>query len=448
MPPTRSFQGPKGTRDFYPDRMAVLRHIQSAWRSASIDSGFSEIEGPMFEPLELYTVKSGQEIVSQLFSFRREGGEDDYALRPEFTPTLARMAAARGKSLGVPTKWFSIPNLFRAERPQRGRLREHVQWNVDVLGLDDASADVEVISTALLALERLGLGPHHIKVRLSHRESIAEVLVALGVSREHLQDAFLLMDRRDKIDEDAFRQGVAKLGLDEAAISRFDQAARLTRTLDQPLDDVAEALGVPKSALSGLQEVTARLREAGLADWCVVDTGIIRGLAYYTGSVFEIFDAQGEERAVAGGGRYDRLIELFGGPSTPACGFGMGDVVLSLVLEQHGLLGESGGESLLPRPDVFLVATGDEGERLYDRLLTTLRRAGIHARRTHKSTRNLGKLLSEATKLNARHAVVLGDELAEGSVILKDLDGGSQREVKLEELPSILVALVREGQDS
>ena len=180
MTPTNSFQGPKGTRDFYPDRMAVRRHIESAWRSASIDSGFSEIEGPMFEQLELYTVKSGAEIVSQLFSFRREGGEDDYALRPEFTPTLARMAAAKGKSLALPTKWFSIPNLFRAERPQRGRLREHVQWNLDVLGLDDSTADVEVISTALLALERLGLGPDQVKVRLSHRGSIAEVLLALG----------------------------------------------------------------------------------------------------------------------------------------------------------------------------------------------------------------------------------------------------------------------------
>ena len=448
MPSTNSFQGPKGTRDFYPDRMAVRRHIESAWRSASIDSGFSEIEGPMFEQLDLYTVKSGQEIVSQLFSFRREGGEDDYALRPEFTPTLARMAAARGKSLSVPTKWFSIPNLFRAERPQRGRLREHVQWNVDVLGLDEASADVEIISTALLALERLGLGPDQVKVRLSHRESIAEVLVALGVSREHLQDAFLLLDRRDKTDDAAFRQGVMDLGLDETAIDRFDQAARLTRSLGQPLAEVAGALGVPEAALSGLQEITEGLVDAGLSDWCVVDTGIVRGLAYYTGTVFEIFDAQGAERAVAGGGRYDRLVELFGGPATPACGFGMGDVVLSLVLEEHGLLGEDGGAALLPRPDVFLVATSDEGQKHFGRLLTSLRRSGIHARRSHKSTRNLGKLLSEATKLHARHAVVLGDELADGMVILKDLDGGTQQEVLLEELPSTLLSGHSEGPDS
>jgi histidyl-tRNA synthetase len=448
MAPSNTFQGPKGTRDFYPDRMAVRRHIESAWRSASIDSGFSEIEGPMFEQLELYTVKSGPEIISQLFSFRREGGQDDYALRPEFTPTLARMAAAKGKSLALPTKWFSIPNLFRAERPQRGRLREHVQWNLDVLGLDDSAADVEVISTALLALERLGLGPDQVKVRLSHRGSIAEVLLALGVSAEHLQDAFVLLDRRDKIDEATFRQGVMSLGLDDAAIARFDQAARLTRSLDQPLDEVAGALGVPEATLSGLQNITDGLVDAGLSDWCVVDTGIVRGLAYYTGTVFEIFDAQGAERAVAGGGRYDRLVELFGGPSTPACGFGMGDVVLSLVLEEHGLLGEDGGQALLPRPDVFLVATSDEGQKHFSRLLTSLRRSGIHARRSHKSTRNLGKLLSEATKLHARHAVVLGDELAEGMVLLKDLDAGTQQEVKLDDLSPTLLSMRCESSDS
>ena len=438
MAPTTSFQGPKGTRDFYPDRMAVRRHIESAWRSAAIDSGFSEIEGPMFEPLELYTVKSGQEIVSQLFSFRRQGGEDEYALRPEFTPTLARMAAARGKSLAIPTKWFSIPNLFRAERPQRGRLREHIQWNVDVLGLDDATADIEIISTALLALERVGLGPDQVKVRLSHRGSIADVLVALGVPADRLQDAFLLLDRRDKLDEAEFRHGVLALGLDDSAVDRFDQAARLTRSLDEPLEEIARTLGVPESALCGLQEITTGLLEAGLSDWCVVDTGIVRGLAYYTGTVFEIFDAQGAERAVAGGGRYDRLVELFGGPSTPACGFGMGDVVLSLVLEEHGLLGNDAGSDLLPRPDVFLIATSDVGAARLGGLLTSLRRGGFHARRSHKSTRNVGKLLSEASRSRARHALILGDELTDGSVVLKDLEGGTQSTVSLEMLPELL----------
>ena len=158
---------PKGTRDFYPQQMAVRQHLDDAWRSASISHGFEEIEGPNFEHLDLYVLKSGEGIVSELFSFRRQGGDDDYALRPEFTPTLARMVAARGSSLPRPVKWFAIPAHFRAERPQRGRLREFRQWNVDMLGLEDPSADAEVLSTAVVALEKLGLGPEDFVVRLS-----------------------------------------------------------------------------------------------------------------------------------------------------------------------------------------------------------------------------------------------------------------------------------------
>ena len=431
-------KAPKGTRDFYPPRMAIRRHIEGAWRSAGIDSGFDEIEGPMFEHLDLYTVKSGEEIISQLFSFKREGGDDLYALRPEFTPTLARMAVARGKSLPTPTKWFAIPSHFRAERPQRGRLREHVQWNVDVLGLSDGSADVEVISTALLALERLGLGPEDVKVRLSHRGSIAKVLGALGVSEESLQSALMLLDRRDKMSEEEFRTAASGLGMDEQSVARFDQAARATLPLSGSLSDLSKTLGVSGESLEELDGIRSGLLDAGLADWCVIDTGIVRGLAYYTGTVFEIFDVKGAERAIAGGGRYDKLVELFGGQPTPACGFGMGDVVLSLVLQEHGLLGSGEGEDLLPRPEVFLVSTTEEGDRRMASLLVALRRAGIHARRSHKSTRNLGKLLSEAGKLGARHAVILGDELADEMVVLKDLEAGTQVLVPLTDLVEMI----------
>tara|TARA_Y100000589_G_scaffold284801_1_gene283929 strand:- start:277 stop:1560 length:1284 start_codon:yes stop_codon:yes gene_type:complete len=418
--------------------MAIRRHIEGAWRSSGIDSGFDEIEGPMFEHLDLYTVKSGDEIISQLFSFKREGGDDLYALRPEFTPTLARMAAARGKSLSVPTKWFAIPSHFRAERPQRGRLREHVQWNVDVLGLSDFSADVDVISTALLALERLGLGPEDVKVRLSHRDSIARVLRALGVSDEGLQDALMLLDRRDKMSEEDFRASASGLGLDENSVARFDQAARATLPLSGSLADLSRAMGVSEDSLEELDGIRTGLLDAGLADWCVIDTGIVRGLAYYTGTVFEIFDVKGAERAIAGGGRYDKLVELFGGQPTPACGFGMGDVVLSLVLQEHGLLGSGEGEDLLPRPEVFLVSTTEEGDRRMSSLLVALRRSGIHARRSHKSTRNPGKLLAEAGKVGARHAVILGDELADEVVILKDLEAGTQVSVALDDLVGII----------
>ena len=165
-----AYQAPKGTRDFFPADLAALHHIETAWRNASINAGFDEIDGPTFEHLELYTVKSGEGIVSELFSFTRSGGDVDYALRPEFTPTLARMAAAKGRSLTLPTKWFGIPSHFRGERPQRGRLREFKCWNVDLLGIDKPSADAEVIATAIRGLETLGLTSKDVVVRISHRD--------------------------------------------------------------------------------------------------------------------------------------------------------------------------------------------------------------------------------------------------------------------------------------
>ena len=433
MAAARSFQSPKGTRDFYPPDMAVRRHIEGIWRSASVDSGFEEIEGPMFEHLEMYTVKSGEGIISQLFSFRRDGGKDDYALRPEFTPTLARMAAAKGKSLAIPTKWFAMPSHFRAERPQRGRLREHTQWNVDVIGIEDSSADVEVISTALLALERFGLTSNDVRVRLSHRGAVAAILRAVGVSDEHMADAFGLLDRRDKMKPEDFRSDALKLGLDEETVARFDEAARVSIPLSDPLEQLANRLGVKEAALSDLAELRAGLVGAGLDDWCVIDMGIVRGLNYYTGTVFEIFDSQGAERAIAGGGRYDNLVALFGGPSLPACGFGMGDVVINLVLQERGLLGPDAGESLLPRPDVYLVSTSDAGDEHVGPMLVTLRRAGLHARRSHKATRNLGKLLADAGKANARSAMILGEELADGCVAIKDLESGDQETIAVAE---------------
>jgi histidyl-tRNA synthetase len=435
---SHSFQAPKGTRDFYPADLAVRRHIEAAWRSASVDCGFDEVEGPTFEHLGLYTAKSGEGIVNELFSFRRAGGDDDYALRPEFTPTLARMVAAKGGTLPVPVKWFAIPNMFRAERPQRGRLREFVQWNVDTCGTEGAATDVEVIACAVLALERLGLGPKDCVVRLSHRAAIARMLAALGVPGEKSAEAMTLLDRRDKLKPEEFAARAAALGLSADGVARFDAAARARAPLSAPLAGLAAAIGIDAAELAALDEVREAASRAGILDWCEVDVGIVRGLAYYTGTVFEIHEASGAERAVAGGGRYDGLVELFGGPKMPACGFGMGDVVLANILRDRGLLPADGAE-LLPRPDAFVIpAGGDEAERLVPTVLSTLRRAGLHARTTAKATRNVGKLLGEAGKARARFAVILGAELADGAAAVKDLDGGTQEVVPLADLAARL----------
>lgn len=432
-------QGPKGTRDFYPGDMAVRRHIESAWRHAAIVHGFDEIEGPTFEHLSLYTVKSGEGIINELFSFRRAGGEDDYALRPEFTPTLARMVAARAGGLAQPIKWFAIPTHFRAERPQRGRLREFIQWNVDLIGIESTQAEVDVLSTAILSLERLGLSPADVRVHLSHRGAVAAGLRALGVDSERVGEAFTLLDRRDKMEPAEFASRAAAIGLGSDALARFTALARTKLPVRTEASVIADALGCSPEDARPLTDLAHHLCAAGLGEWCDIDLGIVRGLAYYTGSVFEIHEASGAERAVAGGGRYDKLIELFGGPPMPAVGFGMGDVVLGLVLKDRGKLPSDGGESLLPRPDVFLVSAGSpQAEALLPELASTLRRSGLHVRHSYKATRNVGKQLSEAGKHRARFAVILGAELEQGSVALKDLDANSQSVVEIARLADAL----------
>jgi histidyl-tRNA synthetase len=429
----RSFQAPKGTRDFYPTDLALRRRIEHAWRSASIDFGFDEIEGPTFEHLELYTAKSGDGIVSELFSFRRAGGENDYALRPEFTPTLARMVAAKAGGLPTPVKWFAMPNMFRAERPQRGRLREFGQWNIDLLGLEGAAIDVEVIGVAILALERLGLTARDVQVRVSHRVVISRVLAALGVPAEKASDAMTLLDRRDKLELAEFQRRAEALGLSVDAVQRFDAVARATQPLSEPLDALAKSIGVDAEAFSALDELRVAAASAGILEWCTVDVGIVRGLAYYTGTVFEIHEISGAERAIAGGGRYDGLVELFGGPKMPACGFGMGDVVLANVLNDRGLLPKDPA-TCLSQPDAYVISAGGDADAHVAPLVRQMRAAQLHTRTSYKVTRNVGKLLSDAAKARARFAVILGAEIAEGRVALKDLATGEQRLIAIDEV--------------
>lgn len=410
---THAFQAPKGTRDFYPAELAVRRHIESVWRGVAVNHGFDEIDGPTFEHLDLYTVKSGPGIVSELFSFRRADGDTDYALRPEFTPTLARMYAARASTLPKPTNWFSICSFFRAERPQRGRLREHVQWNLDIIGDDFPRGDARVLAATVNVLERFGLTPADVQIALNHRSHLEATLAEYGFDETRLPEAITLVDAVAKLPADEFRRRAVELGVNEA---RWDAFAGVLHARQQASGGCA---------LEHLQTLHERLGELGLLEWCTYTPSLARGLAYYTGTVFEVHETAGKERAIAGGGRYDNLVELFGGPATPAVGIAMGDVVIRLVLEDKGLL--EAAEASAPRPDVFLISTGKpEAEQRFEAMLASLRRAGLHVRHSSRSTRNVGKLLGEAGKTRARCAVILGDELAQGNVVVKDLDSGEQ----------------------
>lgn len=438
----QKLQGPKGTRDFYPEQMAWRRYITDAWRAVSLRHGFDEIEGPTFESLDLYTIKSGEGIVNELFSFQDRGGRD-LALRPEFTPSLARMVAARANSLSKPIKWFSIPTHYRAERPQRGRLREFIQWNVDMIGDDSAFADIEVIGVAIDLLAELGLTREIVRVKISHRQTMSKCLIRMGVPEVKLPEAFGLLDKRDKIEQGEFQKQAENLGLDKDTVERFDEIAQAGISANVSWGEVIRHLNVPEEDLSDLYEVHNALQHSGLAPWCEYDLGIVRGLAYYTGTVFEVRDAVGQERAVCGGGRYDKLIETFGGPALPACGFGMGDVVLGLILEDKKLKPDI--EILMPGPEVFLVSVGGEkAESLLPGLMYDLRRSGIHTRRSYKTTKNVGKLMKEASAVNAQYVVILGEELEQGEVVVKNMQDGYQFQVVVTQLAeNILVRLGR-----
>ncbi len=421
------FQAPKGTRDFYPQDCALRNYLVDAWRRVSIRNGFEQVDGPIFESLDLYKAKSGEGIVSELFHFE-DRGERHLAIRPEFTPTLARMAAQQANALPRPIKWFCVPNLCRAEKPQRGRLREFWQWNVDILGSDQPVADAECIFTAVDLLAELGLTPQHVRIKISHRQTVRHILAKLGVPDDKMLDAFDLLDRRDKMEESDFKQAAQKLGLDEYRVLRFQETCRRKYPAGD-LEHMKRSIGMNEH-LADLEALDRQLRAFNIAPWCEYDLGIVRGLAYYTGTVFEIHETSGALRAMAGGGRYDQLVEIFGGPPTPAVGLGMGDVVIADVLRDKELL----PENVLPRPDVFVIALTDKAGEQMTGIAADLRRKGVHARFSYKATRNLGKLLKDADTARARYALILDDKLAQGQAGLKDLAAGTQMDVALAEV--------------
>ena len=463
QPDQSVLQPPRGTRDFYPEEMLRRRWTENLWRQTANRHGFDEIDGPRFEHLGLYTIKSGEGIVSELFSFTREGSETALALRPEFTPTLARMVAARANALASPTKWFSVGPYFRAERPQRGRLREFLQWNVDIVGDDSVFADAELVACCVDMLAAAGLTQKHVRVRLSDRTIVTQLLEVAGVSPSAMTPALDLLDKRDRLEPALLAESARAIGLD---LSVYDEQARKMREyfttgaesarfkheshIRNP-DDETEDVRITerKVDFQRLRQLVYSLVTMGLAEWCTIDFGLVRGLAYYTGMVFEVHEVTGAERAIAGGGRYDGLVELFGGPPTPAVGFAMGDVVLQLVLDDHGLLPDERTlrERVGATCEVFVISSGDEAaDRLVRPVVAGLRRYGFRARHSYKATRNMGKLMKEADKAGAKVAVILESET---QATIKRLETGEQDRADVAALPAALrTALGRTGDQS
>ena len=470
----KKINAPKGTRDLYPEDLLRQQYITNAWRDAAIRCGFDEIAGPTFETTELYSVKSGEGILGELFqafSGKSEKeieqvkatGQAEYALRPEFTPTLARMYAAKAKELPKPCKWFTAGPYFRAERPQRGRLREFLQWNVDVLADDQtptgrSQADAECIGCAISLFESLGLKPSDVNVHVSDRSKLDDMLVGEGVSRVRLPEIHQHLDKAQKMPEEKWQEQAELLGIPPYIGMLFKGTWSMHGDPNQVADEMTQGTFAVLERVRVIAEsITNPMYEQGMSrEWCKASFAVVRGLAYYTGTVFEAI-ADGE-RAVAGGGRYDNLIELFGGPPTPACGFGMGDVVLGNLLDDKGLM-PTGAELMDAvarpqasiRPMAFVVSGANsqtpeneaaELSKFVHALVANLRRGieseqwrsrddrkpwdrerysvePMHARISYKSTRNLKKLRSDAEKQHAKFFVEIH---ADNKVELTNMD--------------------------
>ena len=416
-----------GFRDFFPEEFALRAHIFDAMRRVSQRYGFEEYDGPPLEALDLYTGKSGDEIVAQLYTFI-DKGERAVALRPEMTPTLARMVAQRANGLKKPIRWFSIPQLFRYERQQRGRLREHFQLNCDLVGEPGPLGDAEIIALAIDVMRELGLTFADVRVRVSDRRLLAVLLEECGIGAPRQDLAFQALDKLGRSEYGPRRKALEEAGADPQAIAALESFPDI-----RTWADLEERFPAAAAAGEPLHQTLGALDAMGLGDFVDLDLTIVRGLAYYTGTVFELFDAQRALRAICGGGRYDDLLERVGGVSLPALGFGMGDVVLGELLKERGL-----APAAAPNADVFLVAATGEDRPVVLRLAHQLRDAGLRVEYA-LGDEKVGRQLKLADARRARVAVLLGpEERAREAAVLKDLASGSQREVPLAELAAVL----------
>jgi histidyl-tRNA synthetase len=409
-----------GFRDFYPSELAERAHIFAAWREVARRFGFVEYDGPPLEPLELYTAKSGDEIVGQLYAFEDKGGRA-VALRPEMTPTFARMVAARANALPKPIRWFSIPQLFRYERQQRGRLREHFQLNVDIVGESDVSADAELLAVAIEIMRQLGLRANDVRARVSDRRLLQALLHALGVSDAQAPAVFAAADKMGRDSRESLVERLRLAGLSDSTVDELFAVMAIT-DLDALAERFADDPAV-REAVDRLSEYLGYLHALGVGEFVQLDLTIVRGLAYYTGIVFELYDAQASMRAICGGGRYDALLSALGNVDLPALGFGMGDVVLGELLRERGLLAGTsagldywvGGAEEVPVARVMCVAT-------------ELRRRGLRAEYALRPQK-LSNQLKAAGRANAVKVCILQ---ADGGATVKRLDDGSELAVDID----------------
>ena len=421
-----STQPYKGTRDFYPAQMRFRNWFFGKIREVLEKSAYEEYNAPMLESFEIYAAKSGEELAStQTYNFM-DRGDRHLAIRPEMTPSVARMVAAKMYDLNMPLKWFAIPNMYRCEAPQRGRLREFWQLNVDIFGCDGFEADMDVIESAINILRVFGADETMFKVHINNRRFFNDVICAIsGADADGAKKVSKIVDKKNKIPREVYEKEMRELGLSDEQIAKID--ALYTMSVEEATALCPDSVGAKE-----LADLFSLLKETGLDKYCVFDFGIIRGLDYYTGTVFEVFDEAPENnRAMYGGGRYDNLVGLFvKNAKVSGVGYGMGDVTLENFLVTHNLVPDfSQGET-----KVLVARFNDVPYKEYINLTSSIRDAGTTCA-LYLGTKKFGKQIDYAFKENYTHIVIMGGtEFENGVVKVKNLITREEVDVAISEL--------------
>ena len=434
-----TFQTLPGFREFYPEDLARRNHVFRLWRQTAVAYGFAEYDAPVLEPLDLYKAKSGEEIEAQLFSFTDKGGRE-VALRPEMTPTVCRLVGARANALKRPIKWFSIAEFYRYERMQKGRGRCFNQFNADIFGEPGPEAEIELVALLIQCLCAFGLNEQDFYVRLSDRNLWFYYLEALGLDEPRIRGVLGAVDRYEKYGDDAFKGYTEQFGALDAVLKDRILAFLQIKSLEA-LEQTLASLGEKLTArLADWRKLLGGLEAMGFAPYVTVDLGVVRGLAYYTGFVFEAFDRKGELRALAGGGRYDDLVQKLGGPALPAVGFAIGDMTFALLLEQRGLM-----PTLVTAPDVYCVIGGPAERLAAFTDIQALRAMGFRVDYPLKDSA-FGKQFKAAAESGAKLALIYGtDELAKGIVKIRDLKDRTEHEVRPGDVCSVVRDFISAG---
>ena len=416
-------QGVRGTRDFYPEDMRLRNWLFDNFDDAALLHGFQEYDAPVLESEELYTRKQGEEITQQLYNFK-DKGDRKVALRPEMTPSLARMVMSRAGVLPMPIKWYSIPQCWRYERTQRGRGREHYQWNVDIWGTDAISADAELISVLVTFFRSVGLTEEDLVIKMSSRKVLEEVLGSLGLEGDIFAKTCIIVDKMDKLPADVVSEQLGDLGLEKSAIQTIQSTLVI-----KDMNSLEKILGKESAAVTELISLFSALDAYGISGWIEFDASIVRGLAYYTGPVFEAHDRAGELRAICGGGRYDKLLSTLGGKDLPATGFGFGDMVIMELLAEKGLVPE-----LFSGIDDVVISLSPELRNAAMSVASSLRETGRTVDLVLEDKR-LKWAFKHAERSGAERLVmVMPEEWKDGKVKIKDLETGEEEEVSIESL--------------